>query len=131
MIFSDYLNDFSLLERHLIQLIFSSNQLFFVPYVEVILDYWSYQFVMLWQNSVYAESKGLNIPSQAREYANELRASNKTARSLTEGSTGSGQNANSVDTSSVADAYAKLLTVFIPLMVDEVKVLETCLSSIT
>lgn len=73
---------------------------------------------------MYAEFEVLNIPSQAREYANELRASNKTAKSLTEGSTGSGQNANSADSSTVADAYAKLLTVFIPLMVDEVKVLN-------
>ncbi|KAL5074011.1 hypothetical protein RYX36_012995 [Vicia faba] len=67
----------------------------------------------------YCCSLNLLLRREAREYANELRASNKTARSLTEGSTGSGQNANSVDTSTVADAYAKLLTVFIPLMVDE------------
>ncbi|CAK8568969.1 unnamed protein product [Lathyrus sativus] len=64
----------------------------------------------------YCCSLNLLLRREAREYANELRASNKTAKTLIEGSTGSGQNLNSTD---VADAYAKLLTVFIPLMVDE------------
>ncbi|KAF1882510.1 hypothetical protein Lal_00002688 [Lupinus albus] len=61
-------------------------------------------------------------PLQAREFANELRASTKASRSPTvwlEGSTGSGQNANATDTSTVSDAYAKMLTIFIPLLVDE------------
>ena len=59
---------------------------------------------------------------QAREFANELRASTKVSRNPTvwlEGSTGSSQNANT-DTSAVSDAYAKMLTIFIPLLVDEV-----------
>jgi hypothetical protein len=57
------------------------------------------------------------MSSQVREFANELRAESKT-------SPGSGQNVNSADSSTVSDAYSKMLTVFIPLMVDEVKVLN-------
>lgn len=45
-----------------------------------------------------------------------------------EGFTGSGQNAQAADTSSVSDAYAKMLTIFVPLLVDEVKVFHTQLS---
>jgi len=66
-----------------------------------------------------------NIYLQAREFANELRASTKASRNPTvwlEGSTGSGQSVNATDTSTVSDAYAKMLTIFIPLLVDEVKV---------
>lgn len=59
----------------------------------------------------------MHMSSQVREFANELRAESKT-------STGSGQNVNSADSSTVSDAYSKMLTVFIPLMVDEVKVLN-------
>ena len=36
----------------------------------------------------------------------------------------SGQNVNSADTAAVSEAYAKILTIFIPLLVDEVKVLD-------
>ncbi|RZB76236.1 Exocyst complex component SEC3A [Glycine soja] len=60
--------------------------------------------------------------SWAREFANELRASTKASRNPTvwlEGSTGSGQNVNATYTSTVSDAYAKMLTIFIPLLVDE------------
>lgn len=63
---------------------------------------------------------------QAREFANELRASTKASRNPTvwlEASTGSGQNVNAADTSTVSEAYAKMLTIFIPLLVDEVRVL--------
>lgn len=63
---------------------------------------------------------------QAREFANELRASTKASRNPTvwlEGSTGSGQNVNAADTSTVSEAYAKMLTIFIPLLVDEVRIL--------
>ncbi|XP_004501046.1 exocyst complex component SEC3A-like isoform X2 [Cicer arietinum] len=70
----------------------------------------------------YCCSLNLLLRREAREFANELRASTKTSRNPTgwlEGSTGSGQNVNSADSSTVSDAYAKLLTVFIPLMVDE------------
>lgn len=60
---------------------------------------------------------------QAREFANELRASTKASRNPTvwlEGTTGPGQNVNNSDTSTVSEAYAKMLTIFIPLLVDEV-----------
>lgn len=60
---------------------------------------------------------------QAREFANELRASTKASRNPTvwlEGSTGSSQSVNNADTSNVSEAYAKMLTIFIPLLVDEV-----------
>jgi len=72
------------------------------------------------------ESKVLGIPLQAREFANELRASAKTSKTPTvwEGFMGSGQNVNSADTAAVSEAYAKILTIFIPLLVDEVKVLD-------
>lgn len=69
------------------------------------------------------ESKVSHILLQAREFANELRASTKASRNPTvwlEGSAGSGQNVNATDTSTVSDAYAKMLTIFIPLLVDEV-----------
>lgn len=63
---------------------------------------------------------------QAREFANELRASTKASRNPTvwlEGSAGSNQSANNADTSTVSDAYAKMLTIFIPLLVDEVNII--------
>lgn len=63
---------------------------------------------------------------QAREFANELRASTKASRNSTvwlEGSTGSSPSVNSSDTSNVSEAYAKMLTIFIPLLVDEVMIL--------
>ena len=69
---------------------------------------------------------------QAREFANELRASTKASRNPTvwlEASTGSGQNMNNTDTSNVSDAYAKMLTIFIPLLVDEVIILTHILES--
>ncbi|CAN4105275.1 unnamed protein product [Withania somnifera] len=70
----------------------------------------------------YCTSLNLLLRREAREFANELRASTKASRNPTvwlEGSTGSNQNANSADTSTVSDAYAKMLTIFIPLLVDE------------
>lgn len=60
---------------------------------------------------------------QAREFANELRASTKAPKNPAvwlEGSGGSGHNGSSADTSTVSDAYSKMLTIFIPLLVDEV-----------
>ena len=60
---------------------------------------------------------------QAREFANELRASTKASKNQTvwlEASAGSGQNVNAADTSTVSEAYSKMLTIFIPLLVDEV-----------
>ncbi|XP_027354856.1 exocyst complex component SEC3A-like [Abrus precatorius] len=70
----------------------------------------------------YCSSLNLLLRREAREFANELRASTKTSKSTTvwlESFTGSGQNVNSTDTSTVTDAYAKMLTIFIPLLVDE------------
>ncbi|OWM80790.1 hypothetical protein CDL15_Pgr006820 [Punica granatum] len=58
----------------------------------------------------------------AREFANELRASTKASRNPTvwlEGSTGSSQSVNNSDTSTVSEAYAKMLTIFILLLVNE------------
>ncbi|KAK6938752.1 Exocyst complex component Sec3, PIP2-binding N-terminal domain [Dillenia turbinata] len=70
----------------------------------------------------YCSSLNLLLRREAREFANELRASTKASRNPTvwlEASTGSNQNMNVADTSSVLDAYAKMLTIFIPLLVDE------------
>ena len=58
---------------------------------------------------------------QAREFGKELRASTKVNRTLNPGGTWlEGQGAGSVDTSTVSEAYAKMLRIFIPLLVDEV-----------
>lgn len=70
---------------------------------------------------------------QAREFANELRAGTKASRNPTvwlDGSAASNQSTNSADTSTVSEAYAKMLTIFIPLLVDEVTIrsLKLCLS---
>lgn len=65
---------------------------------------------------------------QAHEFADELRASTMAPRNPTgwlEGSVGSGQNANIADTS-VADSYTLILTLFVPLLVDEVKFVHIC-----
>lgn len=65
---------------------------------------------------------------QAREFASELRASTKASRNPTvwlEASSGPGQTAKSADTSNVSEAYSKMLTIFIPLLVDEV-IIFTC-----
>ncbi|GAV71624.1 Sec3 domain-containing protein [Cephalotus follicularis] len=70
----------------------------------------------------YCSSLNLLLRREAREFANELRASTKASRNPTiwlEASTGSSQSANNTDTSSVSEAYAKMLTIFIPLLVDE------------
>ncbi|EFH67629.1 hypothetical protein ARALYDRAFT_891543 [Arabidopsis lyrata subsp. lyrata] len=69
----------------------------------------------------YCSSMNLLLRREAREFTNELRASTKVSQNSTvwlEESKGSNQNANT-DTSAVADAYAKMLTTFIPLLVDE------------
>ncbi|XP_030512769.1 exocyst complex component SEC3A [Rhodamnia argentea] len=70
----------------------------------------------------YCSSLNLLLRREAREFANELRASTKASRNPSvwlEGSTGPGQNVNNSDTSTVSEAYAKMLTIFIPLLVDE------------
>lgn len=63
------------------------------------------------------------LSMQAREFANELRASTKASRNPTvwlDASAGAGQTVSNADTSAVSDAYAKMLTIFVPLLVDEV-----------
>ncbi|GER37614.1 exocyst complex component sec3A [Striga asiatica] len=70
----------------------------------------------------YCSSLNLLIRREAREFANELRANTKTPKTPSvwlESFTGSNQSANNVDTSNVSDAYAKILTIFVPLLVDE------------
>ncbi|KAI3460279.1 hypothetical protein Pfo_016942 [Paulownia fortunei] len=70
----------------------------------------------------YCSSLNLLLRREAREFANELRAGTKASRNPTvwlDGSTGSNQSASSADTSTVSEAYAKMLTIFIPLLVDE------------
>nr|KJB59833.1 hypothetical protein B456_009G274500 [Gossypium raimondii] len=70
----------------------------------------------------YCSSLNLFLRREAREFANELRASTKVSISPTtwlEGSPGGNQIGNSTDTSALSDAYIKMLTIFIPLLVDE------------
>eukprot|EP01018_Ginkgo_biloba_P032200 Gb_27212 [translate_table: standard] len=70
----------------------------------------------------YCHSLNLLLRREAREFANELRASTKASRNPTvwlEGSVASSQAGSSADTSTVSEAYAKMLTIFIPLLVDE------------
>ncbi|PIA52444.1 hypothetical protein AQUCO_01000368v1 [Aquilegia coerulea] len=70
----------------------------------------------------YCHSLNLLLRREAREFANELRASTKATRNPTvwlEASTGPSVTVNNADTSMVSEAYAKMLTVFIPLLVDE------------
>ncbi|KAI4339867.1 hypothetical protein MLD38_024760 [Melastoma candidum] len=69
----------------------------------------------------YCGSLNLLLRREAREFANELRASTKASRNpqvWLEGATGPG-SANNSDTSTVSEAYGKMLTIFIPLLVDE------------
>ncbi|CAL5349147.1 unnamed protein product [Camellia sinensis] len=73
----------------------------------------------------YCTSLNLLLRREAREFSNELRASTKAPRNPTvwlEGFTGSSQSVNNSDTSAVSEAYAKILTIFIPLLVDEVAI---------
>ncbi|KAK9129980.1 hypothetical protein Sjap_010467 [Stephania japonica] len=70
----------------------------------------------------YCHSLNLLLRREAREFANELRASTKASRNpqvWLEASATSNQTVNNADTSMVSDAYAKMLTIFIPLLVDE------------
>ncbi|XP_057434895.1 exocyst complex component SEC3A-like isoform X1 [Lotus japonicus] len=70
----------------------------------------------------YCSSLNLLLRKEARQFANELRASTKASRNTNiwlEGSSGSSQNVNSADTAVVSESYAKMLTIFIPLLVDE------------
>lgn len=72
----------------------------------------------------YCHSLNLLLRREAREFANELRASTKVSRStgawLDSSQAGAAQGgAGGADTSTVSDAYAKMLRIFIPLLVDE------------
>ncbi|KAK8957942.1 Exocyst complex component SEC3A [Platanthera zijinensis] len=70
----------------------------------------------------YCHSLNLLLRREAREFANELRASTKASRNPAvwlEASTVPAQSPNNADTSTVSEAYAKMLTIFIPLLVDE------------
>ncbi|KAG9440846.1 hypothetical protein H6P81_021011 [Aristolochia fimbriata] len=70
----------------------------------------------------YCHSLNLLLRREAREFANELRASTKASRNSAvwlEGSVGPNQAMNNSDTSTVSEAYGKMLTIFIPLLVDE------------
>ncbi|KAI3888620.1 hypothetical protein MKW92_022176 [Papaver armeniacum] len=70
----------------------------------------------------YCQSLNLLLRREAREFANELRASVKVAAKppvLFDAAAGPAQSANNIDTSAASDAFAKMLTIFIPLLVDE------------
>lgn len=70
----------------------------------------------------YCSSLNLLLRREAREFANELRAqvkvSSRAPGAWLEGSSGGSLGSGS-DTSNVSDAYAKMLRIFIPLLVDE------------
>ncbi|TKW00418.1 hypothetical protein SEVIR_8G107200v4 [Setaria viridis] len=68
----------------------------------------------------YCHSLNLLIRRESREFSNELRNSSKASKSSTplfEGPAGANQPASITD--SPADAYTKMITVFIPLIIDE------------
>ncbi|PHT78489.1 Exocyst complex component SEC3A, partial [Capsicum annuum] len=70
----------------------------------------------------YCTSLNLLLRREAREFANELRSSTKASKNPIvwfEGLTGLNQSVNNADTSAASEAYAKMLTIFIPLLVDE------------
>ncbi|KAK4277998.1 hypothetical protein QN277_015904 [Acacia crassicarpa] len=70
----------------------------------------------------YCRSLNLLLRNEAHEFSDELRASTKAPKNPTvwlEGIIGLGKNANTVDTSSLSEAYEKMLAVFVPLLVDE------------
>lgn len=68
----------------------------------------------------YCHSLNLLIRREAREFSSELRAGSKASKSSTplfEGPASANQSISITDTT--ADAYCKMITVFIPLLVDE------------
>ncbi|EFJ12163.1 hypothetical protein SELMODRAFT_446742 [Selaginella moellendorffii] len=71
----------------------------------------------------YCQSLNLLLRREAREFANELRASTKVLRSsavwMDNAVAGGGTAGSMGDTSTVSDAYAKMLRIFVPLLVDE------------
>uniref|UniRef100_A0A453HFA8 Exocyst complex component Sec3 coiled-coil domain-containing protein n=1 Tax=Aegilops tauschii subsp. strangulata TaxID=200361 RepID=A0A453HFA8_AEGTS len=80
----------------------------------------------------YCHSLNLLIRREAREYSNELRNSSKASKSSTpsfEGPAGANQPAGIAD--SPAEAYSKMITAFIPLLVDEVSLFLLILCEIS
>ncbi|GMH18402.1 hypothetical protein Nepgr_020243 [Nepenthes gracilis] len=70
----------------------------------------------------YCSSINLLLRREAREFANELRASTKSSRSPTiwfEPSAATVHSICSRDTTAISDTYAKMLTAFVPFLVDE------------
>ncbi|KAL3678385.1 hypothetical protein R1sor_021341 [Riccia sorocarpa] len=71
----------------------------------------------------YCSSINLLLRREAREFANELRSSAKITRSSStwslEGSASGSSAGSGSDSSNVSDAYAKMLKIFIPILVDE------------
>ncbi|KAL8166992.1 hypothetical protein V2J09_008491 [Rumex salicifolius] len=70
----------------------------------------------------YCNSLNLLLRREAREFANELRSCTKASRNpivWLEAIATSSQSTTNSDTSAVSDAFAKLLNIFIPLLVDE------------
>ncbi|MED6122667.1 Exocyst complex component S3A [Stylosanthes scabra] len=77
---------------------------------------------LLQLRKAYCSSMNLLLRREACEFANEVRANTKAPRNVAvwlDNSAGAGQNINSADTSVLSDAYARMLTIFIPLLVDE------------
>uniref|UniRef100_A0A7N0TJC0 Exocyst complex component Sec3 PIP2-binding N-terminal domain-containing protein n=1 Tax=Kalanchoe fedtschenkoi TaxID=63787 RepID=A0A7N0TJC0_KALFE len=70
----------------------------------------------------YCGSLNLLLRREAREFSNELRASTKVPKTQIiwlDAASGACPNANNNESATVSDAYAKMLTIFIPLLVDE------------
>ncbi|XP_020594062.1 exocyst complex component SEC3A-like isoform X2 [Phalaenopsis equestris] len=70
----------------------------------------------------YCHSLNVLLCREAREFANELRASTKVGKAPAawfESHASSGQTANSAETVVLSEGYSKMLTIFIPLLVDE------------
>ncbi|EPS72833.1 hypothetical protein M569_01920 [Genlisea aurea] len=70
----------------------------------------------------YCSSLNLLLRREAREFSNELRAGTKVSKIPTiwlDGSVGGNQSMHGADSSAVSEAYGKMLTIFIPLLVDE------------
>ncbi|RAL40502.1 hypothetical protein DM860_006572 [Cuscuta australis] len=70
----------------------------------------------------YCASLNLLLRREAHEFSSELRANTKAPKAAIiwlDGSAVSNQSLNNVDTSAVSEAYSKILTIFVPLMVDE------------
>ncbi|KAK8923924.1 Exocyst complex component SEC3A [Platanthera zijinensis] len=70
----------------------------------------------------YCHSINLLLRREAREFANELRACTKVGKAPTtwfDSAAGFAPSANSVETAALSEVYSKMLTVFIPLLVDE------------